>query len=793
MSTLFEAMVNGWWQGIVLTLLVWLALRDLRRVSASTKVAIWQLTLLVVVFLPALQRVSLPLWQPMWQPMWQTGEEAQPLVNSVPASVSALRVPAAKVQAVRESLQPVIELPRTGAEAILILSLALGFIQILRLACGYWSVRRLKRSGMPTELSLPVAMTRPVQVLVSDRVGMPMAVGYCKPAILLPQAMLAGLTREEARYVLLHEAAHLLRRDDWMALGERVLRAIFCFQPAVHWIGRQIEREREIACDDWVVVQSGGAKGYATSLARVAELGSKSTSMGRVPLLATGVGRPKEIFARLESLFDRTRNRMPQVSGTLVMAAGLVLLFAVSQGSGFSHLFGLENYSNTWRESDGTRSREFKIRGDVQFTANDQDVESMSPGAKLQLAQSEGWSERVLEFNADEHGTIERRYFVDGIARPWGAEAQRYLAKVLPQWARERGEKIPERLARMVQQSGVTGTLEELRTIRRSDVKRGYLEELFSQVTLDDGQLERALKVAREMGSDGDKRHFLESVAGKYADRGLDTQALSFIDGVQSDGDRQVLLGRWLERGLEGEGRLARFARSVEQLHSDSSKADLLIQAAREAKGRLPEAFFSAASTIHSMNDREKVLSAALQTHVADPGTAAQVLRLAVALTADGAKSRVILEFAQQLPRQLHRDVHGDSEALREVSRVLRSMHADGELRRCLEALLEADGSTVETLREVLARALAIHADGDKAHVLMEAVPWLKEEETARRAFFAAVASMHSSGDQQRVLKTVLTRAKLDVETLREVSRSASQIMSEKERREVLREVEGRR
>ena len=193
MSTLFDAMVNGWWQGIVLTLLVWLALRNLRRVSASTKVAIWQLTLLVVVLLPALQRVSLPLlqplwqplWQPMWQPMWQTSGEAQPLVSAVPTSVSALRVPAAKVQAMRQSSQPVFELPRTGAEAILILSLALSLIQILRLACGYWSVRRLKRSGVPADLSLPVAMTRPVRVLVSDRVGMPMAVGYYKPAILL--------------------------------------------------------------------------------------------------------------------------------------------------------------------------------------------------------------------------------------------------------------------------------------------------------------------------------------------------------------------------------------------------------------------------------------------------------------------------------------------------------------------------------------------------------------------------------------------------------------------------------
>ena len=48
MNTFLEAVINGWWQGIVLTAMVWLVLRDLPRVSAATRVAIWQVTLAVV-------------------------------------------------------------------------------------------------------------------------------------------------------------------------------------------------------------------------------------------------------------------------------------------------------------------------------------------------------------------------------------------------------------------------------------------------------------------------------------------------------------------------------------------------------------------------------------------------------------------------------------------------------------------------------------------------------------------------------------------------------------------------
>ena len=62
MNTFLEAAINGWWQGIVLTLMVWLVLRDLPRVSAATRVAIWQVTMAVVLLLPALQRIPVPHW-----------------------------------------------------------------------------------------------------------------------------------------------------------------------------------------------------------------------------------------------------------------------------------------------------------------------------------------------------------------------------------------------------------------------------------------------------------------------------------------------------------------------------------------------------------------------------------------------------------------------------------------------------------------------------------------------------------------------------------------------------------
>ncbi len=588
MIPLFESIVNGWWQGIVLTLIVWLALRDARRISAATKVAVWQTTLLIVILLPAIQRIPLSI---------AAFEDAAP-ASVPPASLA----PAAPIPNQPAAPRTMVELREEAWAPIVALCVLVAAVQLLRLAFGYLAVRRLKRKSTSLDVPLPASIGRPVALLASDRIAMPMAVGYREPAIILPRAMTLQLTDGDTRHILLHESAHLLRRDDWMALSERLVRAVFFWQPAVHWICRQIEREREIACDDWVVAQSGEAKPYAEALAHLAALGSQ----GYVPMLATGAGRPKQIFERLEKLLDRTRNRVPQVSGTMVLAVALALLFLVSQGAAFSRLLGFERYSSSWVEHDNDHRRALKLRGEMRLTANDRDVETISPGGKLLIERRDGWRARTVELEADENGKIVRRYFVDGIARPWGVDAQRYLATSLQSWSREQGWKIPERTAGLLQEHGVSGSIEEIRTIRSSGTRREYLEELINQAQMSDAQMRGTLRAARDLGSDEDKRRFLERVGARYAERGMDLDAMDLVDSIQSHEDRHRLLERALDRPLSGV-RMARFARSVRLLHSDAMKAELLARAAAENPGPMPAAFDEAVASIHSEKERERL------------------------------------------------------------------------------------------------------------------------------------------------------------------------------------------
>jgi hypothetical protein len=135
------------------------------------------------------------------------------------------------------------------------------------------------------------------------------------------------LTPVELEHVLLHELAHLARRDDWSNLLTRFAWAICALHPVAAFVLRQIDRERELACDDWVVSTTGAARSYAESLARLFELCTNQRGI----LLASGIADGSQLGDRIALLLRRGREFTP---GTSVFRVGLcsavLLLFVIA-------------------------------------------------------------------------------------------------------------------------------------------------------------------------------------------------------------------------------------------------------------------------------------------------------------------------------------------------------------------------------------------------------------------------------------------------------------------------------
>lgn len=163
---------------------------------------------------------------------------------------------------------------------------------------------------------------RTVRVSISNEIDTPLAIGFRKPEILIPESFLSEFSEADLERICVHEAAHLNRLDDMTLLLQRAIEALLPWHPAVWWISRQLDFEREASCDDWAVSATGQYKDYALCLTRVAELGGARDAVLTTP---TVVGLRSDLSRRIDSLLSQRNKVTPRVFRLRLLA--LALLF----------------------------------------------------------------------------------------------------------------------------------------------------------------------------------------------------------------------------------------------------------------------------------------------------------------------------------------------------------------------------------------------------------------------------------------------------------------------------------
>src|SRR5215510_5750125 len=127
-------------------------------------------------------------------------------------------------------------------------------------------------SELAQEIERKLAVRRPVRLWKSSDIEVPITTGIFYPKIVLP-AESEEWSLERRRVVLLHEFAHIQRFDaltQWLA---QIAVSIYWFHPLVWWSARQMQSERERACDDFVLSAGAKASDYASDLL---EFGSRA-------------------------------------------------------------------------------------------------------------------------------------------------------------------------------------------------------------------------------------------------------------------------------------------------------------------------------------------------------------------------------------------------------------------------------------------------------------------------------------------------------------------------------------
>eukprot|EP00913_Durusdinium_trenchii_P028495 g26723.t1 len=144
---------------------------------------------------------------------------------------------------------------------------------------GWLVVHRLrKRATTPAAAAIQrrfralqqqMRISRPVQLLESLLVDVPMVVGWLRPVVLFPVSLVTSLTASELDAVIAHELAHIRRHDYLINLLQTLVETLLFFHPMVWWLSRRIRIEREFCCDDAAIAVCDNRTVYAKALAAV--------------------------------------------------------------------------------------------------------------------------------------------------------------------------------------------------------------------------------------------------------------------------------------------------------------------------------------------------------------------------------------------------------------------------------------------------------------------------------------------------------------------------------------------
>lgn len=143
--------------------------------------------------------------------------------------------------------------------------------------------------------------------------------------LLLPQWLLARLSGEQRAAMLVHELAHLRRRDHWVRALELLVLGFYWWCPLVWWAQRELREAEEECCDAWVLwALPGSARAYAHALVDTVDFLSEAKPA--LSPVASGFGPVHLLRRRLTMILKGKTPRALTWLGVLGVIAVAALL-----------------------------------------------------------------------------------------------------------------------------------------------------------------------------------------------------------------------------------------------------------------------------------------------------------------------------------------------------------------------------------------------------------------------------------------------------------------------------------
>ncbi|MCA9098789.1 MAG: hypothetical protein KDA36_10390, partial [Planctomycetaceae bacterium] len=182
------------------------------------------------------------------------------------------------------------------------------FVRLLRTSALFrGSVGRLSLSDdvrlleILQESKADLGILREIGVKVVPGLSSPAQMGIRRPTVLMPEDVIETFSDSELRQIMLHELAHIKRRDAWGNLLLMSLQVAYWWNPLFWMLRNRILAERELACDALVLQKVGKdqATSYGETLLKIVERLTAIGNGGGETALSVPVSAPA-FWGRME-------------------------------------------------------------------------------------------------------------------------------------------------------------------------------------------------------------------------------------------------------------------------------------------------------------------------------------------------------------------------------------------------------------------------------------------------------------------------------------------------------------
>lgn len=306
-------------------------------------------------------------------------------------------------------------LPRSSFSA---LTAAYGLVCLWFMARFLWrcaGLRSIRCEATPLPDSAEAALgcalcadrpgLRGVTIAASARIFSPVVLGFRRPTILIPAAMLPQLTAADLEAVLAHECAHLVRNDFLRNLLYEALTIPIAGHPLLWATRNRLTESREMVCDR-IAAAGSGRKQYARSLLRLA-----TVLLARTPVNtchAIGIFDANTFERRIMRLAEKPIEMGAARRAVLAVACAVLGLAAC--GSAFALRIHVNTLSFIAADSDKPAKKVHVAPGVMAGQKISGDSPVYPQDAKDQRVQGTV----VLEATIGKDGSVEALHVVSG-------------------------------------------------------------------------------------------------------------------------------------------------------------------------------------------------------------------------------------------------------------------------------------------------------------------------------------------------------------------------------------------